>query len=83
MSATMSAKELHDLRSAKIALPIEQRRHNKARRRIHELERLVHAIAVQNDPVWARQLARDHLGLGPMPDSSIWQRIRHWIRRAA
>ena len=41
----MEAKELADLRSAKIALPIEQRRHAAARRRIHELERALQECA--------------------------------------
>lgn len=46
---SISAKELHDLRSTKIALPIEQRRHSEARRRIHELERAEDMAALIED----------------------------------
>lgn len=40
-----SEEELADLRSARIALPMEQRKHAKARRRVHKLERALKRLA--------------------------------------
>lgn len=51
----VTAKDLHDLRSAKTALPMEQKRHAKARRRIHELERLLSLTRGEGEQVTLRK----------------------------
>lgn len=43
---------------------------------LEALRKLVRIIACQNDAAWGRQMAREYLGLGPMPGRrTVW----HWV----
>lgn len=64
----ISKKDLADLRSAKMALPIEQRKHAKARQRIHELERALPSKAASSLTSGVTQAAE---GSEPPPPSDI------------
>ncbi len=76
----VSAKELADLRSAKLALPIEQRKHAKARRRVHELEREIERLRHDIERSIANHSADLRRPLSSAPSGEVVEAAREMLR---